>query len=235
MLAWNPSKRADIKRIMSHQSLKQENLDPETVRKLVEELKEIKAKVGEAGAQEGKIDEGSYIFYEKTKHRDGDASEYFFSKMLPDLTQLEFDAQHLQRIFQKKNAEKIDSAFEEAFDGKAPVHNEELSPIKCYTKLAYQDTPFQAMKILLSVLDHCKADVVLELDKAPAMKVSLTLKGKEEDQHLQVQCLMRVYKKSQEEAQESVVEVRNLDYGNSDDFHRFFEVLEAKYFKDDDS
>mmetsp|Transcript_30287 Transcript_30287/g.48595 ORF Transcript_30287/g.48595 Transcript_30287/m.48595 type:complete len:100 (+) Transcript_30287:259-558(+) len=92
----------------------------------------------------------------------------------------------------------------------------------CYTKLEYGDKPYEAMKILLAVLDRCGADVVLELDEALAMKVSLTLEGKKK---VQVQCLMHIYKPDKETDDRSIIEVRNLSYGDDDDFQNFFEAL----------
>mmetsp|Transcript_4463 Transcript_4463/g.6107 ORF Transcript_4463/g.6107 Transcript_4463/m.6107 type:complete len:183 (-) Transcript_4463:190-738(-) len=123
--------------------------------------------------------------------------------------------------FSRKKRENFES-FEQDLNKIARIYNEEPSPIKCYTKLEYGDKPYEAMKILLAVLDRCGADVVLELDEALAMKVSLTLEGKKK---VQVQCLMHIYKPDKETDDRSIIEVRNLSYGDDDDFQNFFEAL----------
>jgi len=219
MLAWKPSDRADINKIMAHATFKNRTgFSPE---KLVEELKKIKAKVDDAKGKDSKKEESSYAFAARTKNRSGNKDDdNIFSKKFPDQTDIEYPTEYLQRIFQKKR-ENFES-FEQDLNKIARIYNEEPSPIMCYTKLEYGDKPYEAMKILLAVLDRCGADVVLELDEALAMKVSLTLEGKKK---VQVQCLMHIYKPDKETDDRSIIEVRNLSYGDDDDFQNFFEAL----------
>jgi len=228
MLAWDPSRRADIRTIMSHQTLK--GREPFSPKKEMEE----KIKWANAVSREKKVeDQDSYAFFVKTAAKRSvetdDETEYnLFSKEFKALTDIAYEIPPLQHLFQK--TEKIDeTAFEKAINGKARIYNERLGPIKCFTKVVHRDSPFETMKALLAMLDHCKADVLLELDRTLAMKASLTLKGKKTDQNLQVQCLMHIYA-YKEESETSIIEIRNLGNGNSDDFQKFYEALKA-YFR----
>mmetsp|Transcript_29845 Transcript_29845/g.48613 ORF Transcript_29845/g.48613 Transcript_29845/m.48613 type:complete len:351 (+) Transcript_29845:261-1313(+) len=227
MLAWDPSERADIGKIMSHQTLK--GRKPFSPKKEMEE----KIKWANALLREEKVeDEGSYAFAVKTAAKrsvetDDETDYNLFSKKFKALTDIAYEIPPLQHLFQK--TEKIDeTAFEKAINGKARIYSEKLGPIKFHTKVVHRDSPFETMKYLLAMLDHCKADVLLELDRTLAMKVSLTLKGEKADQNLQVQCLMHIYA-YKEESDTSIIEIRNLGNGNSDDFQKFYEALKANF------
>jgi len=101
MLAWKPSDRADINKIMAHATFKNRTgFSPE---KLVEELKKIKAKVDDAKGKDSKKEESSYAFAARTKNRSGNKDDdNIFSKKFPDQTDIEYPTEYLQRIFQKK-------------------------------------------------------------------------------------------------------------------------------------